>query len=76
MPLAQQEQDPWTGRYISSQENTKDLAGLLGSVPGAFNELTKTTPGASDTAKAIETPETLERSEADETVKILEGILI
>jgi hypothetical protein len=32
------------------------------------------TPGASDMVEAIETPETLERSEADETVEILEGI--
>jgi cell division GTPase FtsZ len=43
-------------------------------VPGAVNEPTKTTPGASDTAEVIETPETLKRSEADEIVKILEGI--
>jgi hypothetical protein len=39
-------------------------------VPGAFDELTKTTPGASDTVEAIETPETLERSKADEIVEI------
>jgi hypothetical protein len=43
-------------------------------MPGAFDEPTETTPGASDTVKVIETPETLERSEADETVEIQEGI--
>jgi hypothetical protein len=45
-------------------------------VPGAFDEikLTKTAPGASKTVETIKTPETLERSKADETVKILEGI--
>jgi hypothetical protein len=41
-------------------------------VPRAFDELTKTTPGASDTAEAIKTPETLERSEADKPVEIQE----
>jgi hypothetical protein len=74
MPPARRERDPRTGRYISSRENTEDLAGHSGSVPGAFDEPTETTPGASDTVEAIETPETLERSEADETVEILEGI--
>jgi hypothetical protein len=39
-------------------------------VPGAFDEPTETTPGASDTVKAIETPETLERSKVDKTVEI------
>jgi hypothetical protein len=54
MPPAQQERDPRTRRYISSQENTKDLAGPLGSVPGAFNQLTKTTPGADKIVKILE----------------------
>jgi hypothetical protein len=43
-------------------------------VPGAFDKLTETTPGASDMVEAIETPETLERSKVDEIVEIQEGI--
>jgi hypothetical protein len=45
-------------------------------VPGAFNKikLTKTAPGASEIVKTIKMPKTLERSKADKTVKILEGI--
>jgi hypothetical protein len=54
MPPARREQDPRTGRYISSRENTEDLAGPLGSEPGAFDQPTKTTPGADETVEILE----------------------
>jgi hypothetical protein len=63
MPPAQREQDPWTGRYVPSRENTEDLAGPSRSVPGAFDEPTETAPGASDTVEAIEPIEILETTE-------------
>jgi hypothetical protein len=52
----------------------EDLAGPLGSVPGAFDKIkpTKTAPGASKTVKTIKITETTPG--ADETVKIQEGI--
>jgi hypothetical protein len=77
--LPARRRDPWTGRYISSRENTEDLAGPSRSVPGAFDELietidrTETAPGASETVK-IELTETTEATvyetaETDKTVK-------
>jgi hypothetical protein len=72
MPPARRERDPRTRRYVSSRENTEDLAGPSRSVPGAFDEPTETAPGASDTVEAIEPTETTPG--ADDIVKILEGI--
>jgi hypothetical protein len=54
MPPARRERDPRTGRYTSSRENTEDLAGPSGSVPGAFDEPTETTPGADETVEILE----------------------
>jgi hypothetical protein len=72
MRPARRERDPRTGRYVQSRENTEDLAGPSGSVPGAFDEIkpTKTAPGASKTVKILETTETTPG--ADETVEIRE----
>jgi hypothetical protein len=78
MPPARR-RDPQTGRYISSRENTEDLAGPSQSVPGVLDELietidrTETAPGASEMVK-IEPTETTEATvyetaEMDETVE-------
>jgi hypothetical protein len=52
----------------------EDLAGPLGSVPGAFNKIkpTKTAPGASETVKILKTTETTPG--ADKTVEIREDL--
>ena len=76
-PARRRERDPWTGRYISSRENTGDLAGP--SVPGAFDELiemidqTETAPGASETVDREPTETTkatiYKTAETDKTVE-------